>query len=143
MGMVQRRGRVKAKVIKRADSETLLGLIGENVEAGSIVMTDDHGGYRKMADDYVHEVINHTHAYVRGNIHTNGIENFWSLLKRTIKGTYVSVAPEHLQKYVEEQVFRYNEREGNDGERFVEVVSQIVGKRLEYKQLIGCPTEGY
>jgi transposase-like protein len=102
MGMVQRGGKVKAHVIKLADTETLLGSIAENVEPGSVVMTDDAGGYRKMTEEFTHEVINHAVEYVRGNVHTNSIENFWSLLKRTIKGTYISVSPAHLQKYVEE-----------------------------------------
>lgn len=140
MGMVQRQGRVKAKVIKSADTETLLGLISEHVESGATVMTDDHGGYRKMSDDYVHEVVNHSVQYVRENVHTNSIENFWSLLKRTIKGTYVSVAPEHLQAYVEEQTFRYNERKVKDKDRFVEVLKSVSGKRLTYQQLIGYET---
>jgi len=142
MGMLQRSGKVKAKVIKHADTKTLLGLINDNVETGSVVMTDDHGGYRNMShEDYIHEVINHAVEYVRGNIHTNSIENFWSLLKRSIKGTYVSVEPSHLQRYVEEQVFRYNERKGTDGTRFQKITSQVSGKRLTYAELTGKTPE--
>jgi hypothetical protein len=89
MGMVQRGGKVKAKVIKKADTETLQGLINENIEAGSTVITDDAGGYRKMTEEYTHQVINHAVEYVRGSVHTNSIENFWSLLKRSIKGAVV------------------------------------------------------
>lgn len=137
MGMVQRKGKVKAKVIRMADTPTLMGLIRENVEPGATVMTDDHGGYRNMSDEYDHEIINHAIEYVRGNVHTNSIENFWSLLKRSIKGTYVSVEPSHLHRYVEEQVFRYNERKGNDGERFEKITSQLAGKRLTYAELTG------
>lgn len=137
MGMVQRGGKVKAKVIKVADTETLLGLIDENIEYGSTVITDDAGGYRKITEEYTHEVINHAVEYVRGNVHTNSIENFWSLLKRTIKGTYISVSPAHLQKYVEEQMFRYNERKTNDQIRFVSLLEHISGKRLTYSKLIG------
>jgi transposase-like protein len=137
MGMVQRGGKVKAKVIKKADTETLQGLINENIEAGSTVITDDAGGYRKMTEEYTHQVINHAVEYVRGSVHTNSIENFWSLLKRSIKGTYVSVSPAHLQKYVEEQMFRFNEREVNDQIRFVRLIELISGKRLTYSQLIG------
>jgi transposase-like protein len=140
MGIVQRRGRVKAQVIKSTDRETLHTAIEENVEPGSTVMTDAHRGYQQMSEDFKHEVINHTVEYVRDNVHTNNIENFWSLLKRTIKGTYVSVSPEHLQKYVEEQMFRYNEREGSDQQRFVSLVELISGKRLTYAQLIGYET---
>lgn len=138
MGMLQRGGKVKATVIKQADTRTLLGLVNQNVEYGSTVMTDDAGGYRNMSEeDYIHEIINHAVEYVRGNVHTNSIENFWSLLKRSIKGTYVSVEPSHLQKYVEEQVFRYNERKGDDGQRFHKITSQVAGKRLTYAELTG------
>jgi hypothetical protein len=90
-----------------------------------------------MSEDFIHEVINHAHEYVRDNIHTNGIENFWSLLKRTIKGTYVSVAPEHLHAYVEEQSFRFNGRKGKDQDRFIALLESISGKRLTYAELIG------
>lgn len=140
MGMLERKGRVKAKVIAWADTVTLNENIEANIEAGSTVMTDGHGGYRLMSDDYIHEVIDHAVEYVRDNVHTNSIENFWSLLKRAIKGTYVSVAPEHLQKYVEEQSFRFNARKGNDKQRFLGVVGAVSGKRLTYKELIGYET---
>ena len=91
-----------------------------------------------MLNEYDHQVINHAEAYVNGNIHTNGIENFWSLLKRTVGGTYVSVEPFHLFRYVDEQAFRYNNREDKtDFDRFKIALSQIVGKRLTYKALIG------
>lgn len=140
MGLIERKGRVRANVIKKADTETLLGEIAKHVELGSTVFTDDAGGYRKMTDDYIHEVINHAHEYVRGNVHTNTIECFWSLLKRSIKGTYVSVAPEHLQKYVEEQTFRFNERKGKDLDRFLKLVESVSGRRLTYAQLIGYET---
>jgi len=83
-------------------------------------------------------MIDHAVAYVRGEIHTNGIENFWSLLKRTIKGTYVAVDPFHVVRYVEEQVFRFNQRFGKDGDRFVSVLRRIVGKRMTYRDLIGA-----
>ncbi|HBR56272.1 MAG TPA: IS1595 family transposase, partial [Blastocatellia bacterium] len=138
MGMLQRGGKIRAKVIKHAFTRTLLGLVNQNIEYGSTVMTDDHGGYRNMSDeDYIHEIINHACEYVCGNVHTNSIENFWSLLKRSIKGTYVSVEPSHLQKYVEDQVFRYNERKGNDSERFHKITSQLSSKRLTYAELTG------
>jgi transposase-like protein len=140
MGMVERKGRVRAKVIARADAPTMLEQIAENIEPGSTVHTDAHGGYRYMSDEYIHEVVNHLHEYVRGNVHTNTIENFWSLLKRTIKGTYVSVAPEHLPAYVEEQSFRYNGRKGKDLDRFLLLIESISGKRLTYAELIGYET---
>jgi transposase-like protein len=138
MGLLSRDSKkVKAKVIAWTDTTTLQGEIHENVESGSTVMTDGHGGYRRMSDEYIHEVIDHAETYVKGNIHTNGIENFWSLLKRSLKGTYVSVEPQHLQKYVVEQTFRYNEREGKDQDRFLTMLSQIGGKRLTYAELTG------
>jgi len=86
---------------------------------------------------YVHEFVNHAEEYVRGNVHTNGIENFWSLLKRGLKGTYVSVEPFHLFRYLDEQAFRYNERKGTDRQRFIEMLTTVVGRRLTYKQLTG------
>lgn len=137
-GMVQRKGKVRAKVVRSRRSEDLIPPIHENVEFGSQVYTDQHQPYmHNLPKDYIHEVVNHAREYVRGNVHTNSIENFWSLLKRTIKGTYISVSPAHLQKYVEEQVFRYNERETNDQTRFVRLLESISGKRLTYNQLIG------
>ncbi len=81
--------------------------------------------------------MNHAEEYVKGNVHTNGIENFWSLLKRGLKGTYVSVEPFHLFRYLDEQAFRYNERKGNDRDRFVEALTSAFGRRLTYKQLTG------
>src|SRR2546427_355338 len=95
------------------------------------------GGYRALGVDYFHSVIDHAVAYAEGNVHTNGIENFWSLLKRTIKGTYVSVEPFHLGRYLDEQTFRFNEREHNDGFRFRMVASSVGGKRLTYAELTG------
>jgi hypothetical protein len=102
------------------------------------VFTDAHPAYKGLDDRYAHQVIDHAEAYVKGQVHTNGLENFWSLLKRGLKGTYVSVEPFHLFRYVDEQAFRYNNRRDvNDAERFKTVMSQIVGKRLTYKELIG------
>ena len=138
LGMVQRRGKVRAKIVQSRDAETIRDFVTSNVEENSQVMTDEWRGYTNLRDLYIHEVINHSLTYVRDNVHTNNIENFWSLLKRTIKGTYISVSPEHLQKYIEEQMFRYNEREGNDQQRFVSLIELISGKRLTYSQLIGC-----
>ena len=92
--------------------------VAASVEKGAEVFTDAHDGYIDLAPDYVHQVINHAEAYVKGNVHTNGIENFWSLLKRGLKGTYVSVMPFHLFRYVDEQAFRFNNRKFNDSERY-------------------------
>lgn len=93
--------------------------------------------YRGLSRDYVHEFVNHAVEYVRSNVHTNGVENFWSLLKRTIRGTYVSVDPVHLDAYLDEQVFRFNERKGNDRDRFKKALSGVVGRQLTYKELTG------
>lgn len=99
-------------------------------------------GYDHLAKEFVHEVVNHTQEYVRGEVHTQGLDNFWSLLKRSLRGTYVAVEPFHLDAYVTEQVFRYNNRATkdnplNDADRFVLAVSQIAGKRLTYAELTG------
>jgi hypothetical protein len=114
----------------------LQGEVRANVEEGSEVHTDALASYTGLSKDYVHEVINHAIEYVRGNVTTNRMENFFSLLKRMLKGTYVSVEPYHLQSYLDEQILRFNLRKGNDAERFVRVVGSVSGKRLTYKQLI-------
>ncbi len=101
------------------------------------MFTDELASYTGLDKDYVHQFVNHAEEYVRGNVHTNGIENFWSLLKRGLKGTYVSVEPFHLFRYLDEQAFRYNERKDNDGGRFMRVLSQVTGRRLTYKNLTG------
>lgn len=128
---------VKAKRIVDVTKETLHAEIKAAVETGSTIYTDSHSGYGGLAEEYVHEVVNHAIEYVRDKVHTNGMENFWSLLKRSIKGTYVSVMPPHLDRYVDEQAFRFNQREFGDGERFRMVVSAVEGKRLTYRELIG------
>ena len=136
-GMIQRGGKVRAKVISGVRTKDVVPVIQENIEANSEVFTDQAVIYRDLYENYVHATVNHSVEYVRGNVHTNSIENFWSLLKRSIKGTYVSVSPAHLQRYVEEQMFRFNEREGNDQFRFLRLIESISGKRLTYSQLIG------
>jgi hypothetical protein len=102
-----------------------------------MVYSDALKSYNDLNYDYMHNVINHAEKYVEGNVHTNGIENFWSLLKRTIGGTYISVEPFHLFRYLDEQAFRFNRRKGTDAERFVEVLSMVAGKRVQYKELTG------
>ncbi|MBI1334103.1 MAG: IS1595 family transposase [Armatimonadetes bacterium] len=137
LGMLERGGSVKAEVIQKPDRPTVTKLLTKSIMRGSKLYTDQHNGYDFMKYHYEHEVIHHAQEYVRGNVHTNGIENFWSLLKRTISGTYVSVEPTHLFRYVGEQVFRFNERKGTDSDRFLKAVSCIVGKKLPYKELTG------
>jgi transposase-like protein len=136
MGLLQRHGKVKLKHVPNARRQTVQNEIRENVHAGSQVFTDALPSYNGLNKDFVHEAINHAECYVRGNVHTNGLENFWSLLKRTLRGTYVSVEPFHLFRYLDEQAFRFNLREENDATRFLKVVGSIFGKRLTYSQLL-------
>jgi transposase-like protein len=131
---------IKAKRITDTTKETLHAEIKAAVETGSTIYTDSHGGYGGLASEYVHEVVNHAEEYVRGKVHTNGMENFWSLLKRAIKGTYVSVTPPHLDAYIDEQSFRFNERDKDDGNRFRIVLKSVTGKRLTYSELTGHDT---
>lgn len=128
--------RVKATVIPDTKLKTVQPILCESIEAGSHLYTDMAAAYQRFnSDAFIHEKIDHAVQYVRGQVSTNGLENFWSLLKRSIKGTYVSVDAPHLGRYVDEQVFRFNERKGTDADRFATVMPQIVGKRLTYKTL--------
>jgi transposase-like protein len=129
--------RVKATVIHNAQASTLHPLIVENVTPGTVLHTDTSGANQRLRTGLVQEFIDHAEAYVSGQVHTNGIENFWSLLKRSLKGTYVSVDAEHLFRYLDEQVFRFNERKLTDAARFLRVALQAVGKRLTYEELTG------
>jgi transposase-like protein len=109
MGLLDRHtGKVRVKHVPNVQGVTLHGEIRKHVEPGSEMFTDEYSGYRGLDPDYVHNVINHAETYVRGNVHTNRIENFWSLLKRGLKGTYISVEPFHLFRYLDEQAFRFN-----------------------------------
>lgn len=137
MGLLERHGNVRAHVIMDNSKETLRASIDEHVEKGSSLFTDGWRGYKGVKDQYVHGVIDHAEKYVDGSIHTNGIENFWSLLKRTLRGTYISVEPFHLFRYLDEQSMRFNSRKGTDSERFNEVTERVTGKRLTYKELTG------
>jgi len=137
MGLLERDGKVRAKVIADATQATLHSEVRENVEAGAELFTDGWKGYSGLHADYIHQVIDHAEKYVDGQIHTNGIENFWSLLKRGIKGTYVSVEPFHLFRYLDEQTFRFNNRKVKDADRFLQVVKSVVGKRLTRDELTG------
>jgi transposase-like protein len=137
-GLLERGGNIRVHVINDSTIGSLVPNVEENVEAGAHVYTDQLKSYFGLGSDYEHDVINHAEMYVNGQIHTNGLENFWSLLKRGLGGTYVSVEPFHLFRYVDEQAFRYNHRkDANDGERFIAAMKQIVGRRLTYKELTG------
>src|SRR5690606_10977938 len=117
-GMLERKGEARVKVLARRRQVTVVRQISENVDAGADVFTDNLQSYRSLVAKYAHEVIDHTEAYVKDQIHTNGMENFWSLFKRSLKGTYVAVEPFHLQAYADEQCYRYNNRKHSDSERF-------------------------
>jgi transposase-like protein len=142
MGLLERHGKhghstMRLEVLQGRKRGHLRGPIAKHIETGSTIHTDSFCSYKGLSEDYVHNVIDHAEAYVDGNIHTNGCENFWSLLKRALKGTYVSVEPFHLFRYLDEQSFRFNERHDNDAERFVLGLKGIIGKRLTYVGLTG------
>jgi len=142
MGLLERGGNVHTQVIQDRKKPTLQPIVRERVEVGSVLFTDEMGGYKGLNSDYIHEIIDHAVQYVNGRVHTNGIENFWSLLKRGLSGTYVSVEPFHLFRYLDEQVFRYNNRGTQkkpmtDSSRFSAVLSQVAGKRLTYAEVTG------
>lgn len=113
----------------------------EQVEPGSEVYTDALRSYRGLDPEYVHRFIDHAEKYAEGKVHTNGLENFWSLLKRSLKGTYVSVEPYHLFRYLDEQAFRFNERDGQDADRFKKALGSVAGRRLTYNELTGKVAE--
>jgi transposase-like protein len=143
-GMLDRESRqVRAQVVPNVKRETLQKAILDRVGFGSTVYTDGYPAYDRLKySQFVHETVNHVEEYVRGEVHTQGIENFWSCLKRTLKGTYVAVEPFHLDRYLDEQVFRFNNRATknnplNDADRFALAMSQVGGKRLTYAQLTG------
>ncbi|MGD0199908.1 MAG: IS1595 family transposase [Bryobacteraceae bacterium] len=137
-GMLERGGRVRVSAVPDTTYVTLVPNVRKHVELGSKLYSDDASAYFRLRADYMHATVDHTERYVDGAIHTNGLENFWSLLKRTLSGTYISVEPFHLFRYLDEQAFRYNFRKDmNDGDRFKLAASQIVGKRLTYAELTG------
>jgi transposase-like protein len=139
MGMLERDGKVQAHVIPSRHREIVQQKIRDAVLPGASVYTDKMNGYQGIDafNVYEHRVVDHAERYVDGRVHVNGVENFWSLLKRSLKGTYVAVDPAHLSRYLAEQVFRYNEREDVDAGRFVRALGQTEGKRLMYKELTG------
>jgi transposase-like protein len=138
MGMLERGGEVRAMVVENRRKSELQKQIREHVRVGSALFTDELKSYEGLEADYRHAIINHAIEYVNGNIHTNGMENFWSLFKRGLRGTYVSVEPFHLFRYIDEEAFRYNYRKDmTDSDRFRLAMSHIVGKRLTYAELTG------
>jgi transposase-like protein len=142
MGLLQRhetkgKSRVRLTVVPNTRRHQLQSRVEKHIEDGSAVFTDALKSYDGLGLYYQHSVIDHAERYADGQVHTNGLENFWSLLKRSIKGTYVSVEPFHLFRYLDEQAFRFNERSGTDAERFEQTLRQVTGKRVTFEQLIG------
>jgi transposase-like protein len=140
MGLLERHGpdghsRVRTTVIPNNKRRSLSPKVREHVAAGSEVFTDALQSYKDLDKDFVHGFIDHAEKYADGKVHTNGIENFWSLLKRAIKGTYVSVEPFHLFRYLDEEAFRFNSRKAGDGDRFRSLSAGVTGKRLTYAEL--------
>lgn len=138
MGILERGGEVHVAVVPNRKKAALQAEVRQHVEVGAALYTDLLLSYEGLASDYAHQVVDHAREYVNGRVHTNGLENFWSLLKRGIHGTYVSVEPFHLSRYLDEQAFRYNNRKNmNDADRFVKAVGCIAGKRLTLADLTG------
>ncbi|MDQ2867363.1 MAG: IS1595 family transposase [Verrucomicrobiota bacterium] len=144
--------RVVLKVVPNTRRPELCGNVRDHVEKGATVCTDALMSYDNLSSDYDRQVIDHAVSYAKGHIHTNGLENFWSLLKRALKGTYVNVEPFHLFRYLDEQAFRFNERKNEDGDkgRFIAALGGVVGKGLKYAKLIAaeggdgpCPAEAW
>jgi transposase-like protein len=138
MGILERGGEVRTAIVPSRKKKVLQNEIKKHVKAGSALYSDALRSYDGLDSEFAHKVIDHAVAYVDGKVHTNGLENFWSLLKRSLKGTYVSVEPFHLFRYLDEQSFRFNNRkEMNDSERFEEVMSQVLNRRVTFNQLTG------
>jgi transposase-like protein len=142
LGIMERGGKVRTIVVPNRKKKTLQTEVNKHVEAGSALYTDFLLSYEGLEGRYAHKVVDHAVEYVNGNTHTNSLENFWALLKRTISGTYVSVEPFHLFRYLDEQAYRFNNREDmNDSDRFTFAMKQIVGKRLTWNALTGKQSE--
>jgi transposase-like protein len=137
MGMLERGGKVRTIVVPNRKKSALQTEVRKHVEAGAALYTDALPSYSGLAQDYAHAVVDHAVAYVDGRVHTNGLENFWSLLKRGINGTYVSIEPFHLFRYLDEQMYRYNNRKLTDAQRFDIATRGMIGKRLTYADVTG------
>jgi transposase-like protein len=137
LGILERGGAVVTLHVNNTRRASLEPIILNTVEQGSRIYTDALPSYKNLNTWFRHEAVDHAVAYVDGLIHTNGLENFWSLLKRTLRGTYVSVEPFHLSRYLDEQAWRYNLRGLTDAQRFVQVLTSVVGKRITFDELTG------
>lgn len=137
LGILERNGKVFAVPIKDRKAKTIIPIMEDTVKAGSTIYTDEFKGYISLSKNYNHEFVNHSASeYVSGNVHTNGIENFWSLLKRGIDGIYHHVSDKHLKRYVNEFTFRFNNRNLSEGSKFDVALANVNNKRLDYKTLI-------
>ncbi|MBV9454993.1 MAG: IS1595 family transposase [Rubrobacter sp.] len=137
MGLLERHGEVRTKVIPDIKRRTLQVEVRKNVEPGSEIYTDALKSYEGLDPEYVHQVVDHAEQYAAGKIHTNTLENFWSLLKRCFHGTYVSAEPFHLFRYLDEEAFRFNNRKDSDAGRFSKIAKSVAGRRLTYAELTG------
>jgi transposase-like protein len=142
LGILARGGEVRTAVLKEANKPQIHDVIHKHVEPGSCIFTDSFRPYRSLSPQFFHQFIDHTVQYVRGNVHTNGLENFWALFKRCIKGTHISIEPFHIFRYLDSEMFRYNNRKLTDGERMILAAVGMSDKRLTYKALIGNDPEG-
>jgi transposase-like protein len=146
MGLLDRHGpdkcsKVRTKVVENVRRGTLQTEVRQQVEPGTNVYTDALRSYEGLSAEFVHAVVDHAECYAKGNVHTNGLENFWSLFKRCIKGTHVSVEPLHLFRYLDSECFRFNNRDLDDGRRFMLSLQGVSSKRLTYKSLTGALEE--
>jgi transposase-like protein len=134
---------VTACVVPNAEQVTIMGRILRNVHPDAVICSDESLSYANLASRYIHHVINHSVRYVAGKVHINGLENFWSLVKRMIRGTYVHVAPFHLDRYLDVEVWRFNFRKLNDGTRFAQVMRGVLGKRITLRVLCAIDDAGF
>lgn len=142
-GIIERGGEVRTMIVRVTDGETLRGNVMRNVDRSASVYTDALPAYVELNQTFTHKSVDHISAYVKGRIHTNSIENFWSLLKRALKGTYTKCAPFHLQRYCDEQAWRFNHRRTADGIRFESLLQMVVGRRLTWRQLCAVGDCGF
>lgn len=142
-GILQRGGEVRTFAVPNVEGSTLKRNIGRNVEIGEWVYTDSASGYAGLAARYLHATVDHAREYVRGKVHTNGLENFWSLFKRCVKGTWTHIAPVHVERYADEQAWRFNHRKAHDGSRFNELMGGVLGRRLTYRRLTAQDDAGF
>ncbi len=142
-GVLERGGEVVTAVVRDTEGETLRPTVYRNVEWGAKVYTDAHKSYAGLSRSFAHSMIDHAIEFVRGTVHTNGIENFWSLFKRSLKGTWTHVAAFHLERYCREQAWRFNNRKTNDGIRFERALAGVVGRRITYRQLCAIDDAGF